>query len=369
MFHRDPILVKAPMGRIYAFTRYYRGNNIFDGPHLAFPHDRGFARERLLDLTRHIGDDPFNDRLHDVWQMVFQKPWTRPKSLHELVMDLTDKITRGELFVYEERDPDRSHRIPVPDGPPFVDIGVPETRSPADTPRTKGPAVISSNDQESRDAPLQTTIPENEPEPVESMLDRGRLYHTVGLDTVTARGAGGDTIGGMYDKVYDGDGNQRPGIDNDTANAFDEAYLQAQDISDMRAEGYRMVAEDTAISAVTGPTGLAFSRLRRAAPAFSRVVLATPKQLQKKYLKHAGDFGVHGPYNRVNSQSFNEAIQRHVNHRETLEFPGSYRGNNVIFHTNPNTGLTVIEKREGGFLSGWKLNEKQLKHVLEDQKL
>ncbi|MFL1406235.1 hypothetical protein ACJO2E_12910 [Marinobacter sp. M1N3S26] len=266
MFHRDPILIKAPLGRIYAFTRYYRGNNIFDGPHLAFPHDRGFARERLLALTRHFGDDPFNDRLHDVWQMVFQKPWTRPKRLHELVMDLTDKITRGELFVYEERDPDRAHRIPVPDGPPeggaeFVDIGVPESDSPADTPRTKGPAVISSNDQEPRDVPLQTTIPESEPEPVESTLDRGHLYHTVGLDTVTARGAGGDTIGGMYDKVYDSDGNQRPGIDNDTANAFDEAYLQAQDISDMRAEGYRMVAEDTAIGAAVGPLGLGASKL------------------------------------------------------------------------------------------------------------
>lgn len=37
MFHRDPILVKAPMGRIYAFTRYYRGNNIFDGPTWPFP--------------------------------------------------------------------------------------------------------------------------------------------------------------------------------------------------------------------------------------------------------------------------------------------------------------------------------------------
>ncbi|WP_328185049.1 hypothetical protein [Marinobacter sp. OP 3.4] len=150
MFHRDPILVKAPMGRIYAFTRYYRGNNIFDGPHLAFPHDRGFARERLLDLTRHIGDDPFNDRLHDVWQMVFQKPWTRPKSLHELVMDLTDKITRGELFVYEERDPDRSHRIPIHDGPSeggpaFVDRGdVRAEKSPMDRPRVTGPPVSTS---------------------------------------------------------------------------------------------------------------------------------------------------------------------------------------------------------------------------------
>ncbi|MFC4258571.1 CdiA family toxin C-terminal domain-containing protein [Marinobacter lacisalsi] len=150
MFHRDPILIKAPLGRIYAFTRYYRGNNIFDGPHLAFPHDRGYAREHLLALTRHIGDDPFNDRLHDVWQMVFQKPWTRPGSLQELVMDLTDKITRGELFVYEELDPDRAYQIPVHDGPSeggpvSVDRGDLQGEKPSmDRPRVSGPPVARS---------------------------------------------------------------------------------------------------------------------------------------------------------------------------------------------------------------------------------
>lgn len=144
MFHRDPILIRAPLGRIYSFTRYYRGDDFFDGPRLAFPHDRGYARERLLALTRHLGDDPFNYRLLDVWQLVFQKPWTRPASLHQLVIDLTDKITRGELFVYLEPNLERDYRALISDGPSAGAANPDDSVPLADIPRVAGPLAAKS---------------------------------------------------------------------------------------------------------------------------------------------------------------------------------------------------------------------------------
>jgi RHS repeat-associated protein len=124
------------------------------------------------------------------------------------------------------------------------------------------------------------------------------------------------------------------------------------------------------IGAITpGVTGLGTaSRVSNSANAFSKVAPATAKQLQKKF-KHAEDFGVSGNYNTANAKKFNEAIQGHLNSSGVKEISGSYRGNPVTFHTNPNTGLTVIQNPNGSFLSGWKLNPQQLQHVLKDGKL
>ena len=101
---------------------------------------------------------------------------------------------------------------------------------------------------------------------------------------------------------------------------------------------------------------------------FSKLVPTTHKQLQKKF-KHAKDFGVEGSFNKVNANKFNTAIQRHLNASGTKEINGIYRGDQVTFHTNPESGLTVIQKQNGNFLSGWKLNPRQLRHVLKDGKL
>jgi len=90
--------------------------------------------------------------------------------------------------------------------------------------------------------------------------------------------------------------------------------------------------------------------------------------LQKKF-KHAGDFGVNGNYNPANGKKFNQAIQNHLNASGTKEISGIYRGNPATFHTNPSSGLTVIQNPNGSFLSGWKLNSQQLQHVFKDGKL
>jgi len=100
----------------------------------------------------------------------------------------------------------------------------------------------------------------------------------------------------------------------------------------------------------------------------SKVAHASDKQIQAKF-KHAKDFGVYGNYNKINAQKFYLAIQKHLNDNNTVTFKGTYRGIKVIFHTNPMTGLTVITRTNGSFLSGWKLNPKQLKHIIKHQKL
>lgn len=99
-----------------------------------------------------------------------------------------------------------------------------------------------------------------------------------------------------------------------------------------------------------------------------KTIFATPTQLQKKF-KHAEDFGIDGNYNLDNAKKFNEAIQKHINSPDVKEFTGIYHGDPVIFHVDPNTGLMVMNKSDGTFISGWKLSEKQLEHVLNDKKL
>lgn len=144
MLYQDPIRIVGPLGRIYSFTRRYHGDDFFEGPRLAFHHDRAYARDHLLRLTRSVTGDPFNYRLLDVWQLVFQKPWTRPRNLNELVFDLTDKIHRGELFVYLEPNLERNISGLLKDGPPeggveLLDIGVLNWRGPQmDRPRVSG---------------------------------------------------------------------------------------------------------------------------------------------------------------------------------------------------------------------------------------
>jgi hypothetical protein len=64
-------------------------------------------------------------------------------------------------------------------------------------------------------------------------------------------------------------------------------------------------------------------------------------QLQAKF-KHAEDFGVQGTWNETTAQEYEAAIQRHVNDPATQTIKGTYRGQSVIHHVNPQTGLNVM---------------------------
>ena len=139
MLRKDPIKIGAPLGRAFVFTRRYAGHDFFNGPRLAFYHDRVYARQALDSLVCHLGDDPFNYRLLDVWQPVYQKPWTRPRNTHELVRDLADKIHRGELFVYEEPCLERAAHLASLRAEPSATLTTdgPEPTAEADQPRVQ----------------------------------------------------------------------------------------------------------------------------------------------------------------------------------------------------------------------------------------
>lgn len=83
-----------------------------------------------------------------------------------------------------------------------------------------------------------------------------------------------------------------------------------------------------------------------------------PVQLQKKFDKHATDFGIAGNWNKTNEEAFRQAILDHVD-----AFPGdvgSLRGQPGVWYLNPSTNLGVFTDSGGNFVSGWKLNVNQM---------
>jgi RHS repeat-associated protein len=92
-------------------------------------------------------------------------------------------------------------------------------------------------------------------------------------------------------------------------------------------------------------------------------------QLQHAF-SHAENFGVVGNANNQTLAAFSSAIQAHVDNIGTMAIEGTYRKNIPVTHfVNPTTGLNVMKDSSGNFLSGWKLSEQQLEHVLKDGKL
>lgn len=94
-------------------------------------------------------------------------------------------------------------------------------------------------------------------------------------------------------------------------------------------------------------------------------ITTTRSQIEKKFDKHASDFGVDEPRGRPGFDAFEDAIQQHVNDPSTLHITGTYRGDPAIINYNPTTGLAVIQKPTGEFVSGWKLDPRQVANVLQ----
>ncbi|EGG3146830.1 colicin-D [Salmonella enterica] len=82
----------------------------------------------------------------------------------------------------------------------------------------------------------------------------------------------------------------------------------------------------------------------------------TRKQLDKKYLKHASDFGIDDTKkNRETLTKFRDVIEAHLIDKETIK-KGTYlpeKDSEVFF--NSKTNNVVILNKDGNFVSGWKL--------------
>jgi len=56
------------------------------------------ALRAMLDARQ----DPFANRLMDLWLYAYAKPWAVPDSTEKLIADIADKIENRELFAYLE---------------------------------------------------------------------------------------------------------------------------------------------------------------------------------------------------------------------------------------------------------------------------
>lgn len=105
------------------------------------------------------------------------------------------------------------------------------------------------------------------------------------------------------------------------------------------------------------------SELGSSAPVSPRPLETDPSQIEKKY-KHAPDFGVSKSRGREGFDEFEKALKDFVEHPDTIHNEnGTYRKDPAILHYNPESGLVVVQKPDGAFVSGWKMTEKQLKYV------
>lgn len=97
-------------------------------------------------------------------------------------------------------------------------------------------------------------------------------------------------------------------------------------------------------------------------------ITITAVQLQSKF-KHAIDFGVGGKFNAATQAAYEAAIRGQVAEKATQVIEGTYRGSPAVFHTNVQTGLTVITDRAGNFISGWRFSGQQMQHLLTTGKV
>jgi hypothetical protein len=86
-------------------------------------------------------------------------------------------------------------------------------------------------------------------------------------------------------------------------------------------------------------------------------------QLEKKF-KHAGAFGVSLGRGRDGFAEFEQAIRRFLAEDGTQRVWGTYRSRRVLLSFDAQSRVIVVQTPSGEFLSGWRMTEAQMQHVL-----
>nr|WP_168500495.1 RICIN domain-containing protein [Streptomyces sp. RLB1-33]QIY76363.1 virulence factor [Streptomyces sp. RLB1-33] len=90
-------------------------------------------------------------------------------------------------------------------------------------------------------------------------------------------------------------------------------------------------------------------------------------------IMHAADFGIKGPYNKVNGQAFILAIEQLVKNPSTKVIKGTWRNTQEAIHYVDDTGLhasfAANGPNVGEYLGGWRSSGDQLTYLLRDGKL
>ena len=98
----------------------------------------------------------------------------------------------------------------------------------------------------------------------------------------------------------------------------------------------------------------------------SKTTMYNPKQLQKKFGKHANVFGVKGTNTVVDREAFRQALEAHRTSKDTIKISGTFRSKIPgTHHYNPETGLWSFYDKNSDWISGWKLDTQQIKDLME----
>ncbi len=95
-------------------------------------------------------------------------------------------------------------------------------------------------------------------------------------------------------------------------------------------------------------------------------IIISKDQIKKKY-KHARDLGLPKSYNLQTTKLFKIAIENHLQSSTTKVRRGTFRKKRSVFHYfDPQTALNVMfDEKTGDFVSCWRLNESQIKALIE----
>ena len=78
------------------------------------------------------------------------------------------------------------------------------------------------------------------------------------------------------------------------------------------------------------------------------------RQIQRKFEKHASDFGIGGNYTPQNAEQFKQVLRDFLDQADILKIQGTDRGQAVTLYTDPGYGTVVLVSPRGELSSGWK---------------
>ncbi|WP_435156043.1 DUF6531 domain-containing protein [Amycolatopsis sacchari] len=94
------------------------------------------------------------------------------------------------------------------------------------------------------------------------------------------------------------------------------------------------------------------------------------KVLNKKYDKHAADFGITGNKNNANKAAFVQAMKDHMTDPNTKIYRFNYRNQGpAVGFIDPGSGKMVMLRADGTFWSAWKLGNNQFTDIVDNGRL
>jgi len=188
------------------------------------------------------------------------------------------------------------------------------------------------------------------------ILKKGKNAHKVGEAGRAAEGAGttklpaavGETAGAVTVKAPTAISGK---VDLQQGPTFTKTGISTKQKKQVSIEDKNIAAKDKAI-------------LKQIDKDIADNIILSDKQLQKK-IKHASSFNLSTKYTKENITNFKIAIIKHINSSSTTKIEGTYRGHTATHYLDKNSKLNVIINDKGEFWSAWKLNDKQLKNILE----